>query len=319
MMTNTPQRSGKSATTVTDSRHDYTETRPDKVEQWMQWADDNGVLAPALILYKWVSTNAPHKSYKNRSLGVKLKDDCIHVKNLITGECINFFDGKSDSSGLSQEQQAERKRLAAHTRKLHEVGRQKGAREAAKLASQMWANGYSSGEHRYVDKKQLVGIHNARIDSITGELLVPMWVHGIGLVNVQRIYQNGEKRFLKGGRVKGAYSVIGSLDNNTRVLICEGWATGATLHELYGLPVVVAFNAGNLMAVARVLRSQFPTFEITFCSDDDRQTRKNPGLTKAVEAADAIGARIALPELCKCCKCTDYNDLAQCGMRCSRG
>lgn len=259
------------------------------------------------------------KNQRNQSASVRWTDDsqALHWSDYVHGENGTVFaDSRRtySSAEIAQNLQVNKERT-----KRREAEQDKQHSRIAKLAQEMWANGFASGDHLYIENKQLVSLHNARIDAKTGELLIPMCVHGVGLVNVQRIYQNGEKRFLKGGRITGAYSVIGSIEGNTRVLICEGWATGATLHELYDLPIVVAFNAGNLMAVARVLRSQFPTFAITFCGDDDRQTPKNPGRTKAIEAAEAIGAAIALPELCKCCKCSDYNDLAQCGMRCDRG
>ncbi|MFC7556311.1 hypothetical protein ACFQU7_34900 [Pseudoroseomonas wenyumeiae] len=40
------------------------------------------------------------------------------------------------------------------------------------------------------------------------------------------------------------------LKPGTPLLVAEGYATGATLHEATRLPVVVAFNAGNLAAAA---------------------------------------------------------------------
>ena len=40
--------------------------------------------------------------------------------------------------------------------------------------------------------------------------------------------------------------------------IAEGFATGASIHEATGLPVAVAFNAGNLEPVAKALRKQVP-------------------------------------------------------------
>ena len=146
-----------------------------------------------------------------------------------------------------------------------------------------------------------------------------MWVSGVGLVNLQRIAPDGTKRFMAGARVKGAYSVIGSLNDAERVIICEGWATGASLFELHGLPVVVAFNAGNLMPVCQALRSRFENLAVVVAGDDDRQNRVNTGRQKAIEAAEAIGATLLFPGLCQCCKCTDWNDHAACSRRCGRG
>ena len=208
---------------------------------------------------------------------------------------------------------------AETARRKAEAERQALQERAARQAQDMWRSGESTSTHAYITHKQLSGLYNARIDAHSGALLIPMWVSGVGLVNVQSIYPDGSKLFLKGGRVKSAYSLIGSLNDADRVLIAEGWATACTLFELHGLPVVVAFNAGNLMDVCQALRSRFTDITVIVAGDDDRQTIGNPGRRKAIEAAEAIGATLAFPDLCKCCTCTDHNDRAICDRRCGRG
>ena len=61
-------------------------------------------------------------------------------------------------------------------------------------------------------------------------LLIPL-THNGDLVNVQRIQADGSKRFLSGGRVKGCCSPLGMIQPGEPLYLCEGWATGATLHE----------------------------------------------------------------------------------------
>ena len=218
---------------------------------------------------------------------------------------------KAESHRLYREAKARKKQTDAEREQLQN--------QIAKVARQMWADGYASGEHRYVNSKQLTGLNGARIDANTGALLIPMWMHGVGLINLQVIDQNGSKRFLKNGKVAGAYSVIGRLDKAERVLVCEGWATGASLFEKYDSPVVIAFNAGNLMQVCRSLRVRFENIAVVVAGDDDRQSTPNIGRFKAIKAATAIGAQLAWPELCQCCKCTDHNDAIICARRCGRG
>ena len=41
-------------------------------------------------------------------------------------------------------------------------------------------------------------------------------------------------------------------------LIAEGYATAASLHEATGLPVIVAFDAGNLLPVAQAIHKRYP-------------------------------------------------------------
>jgi phage/plasmid primase-like uncharacterized protein len=46
------------------------------------------------------------------------------------------------------------------------------------------------------------------------------------------------------------------------------------------LPVVVAFNAGNLLPVARALRERVPETRIVVLADDDHGTEGHPGEAK---------------------------------------
>lgn len=62
-----------------------------------------------------------------------------------------------------------------------------------------------------------------------------------------------------------------------------------------GCAVAVAFNCGNLLAVARALRAKFPAVRLVLCADDDIRTPGNPGLTRAREAARAVGGFVAVP------------------------
>jgi putative DNA primase/helicase len=67
----------------------------------------------------------------------------------------------------------------------------------------------------------------------------------------QRIYADGSKYFMLGGRVAGCYFPLFSRNvaKDELVVVCEGFATGAAITQETGLPVIVAFNAGNLKAV----------------------------------------------------------------------
>ena len=94
------------------------------------------------------------------------------------------------------------------------------------------------------------------------------------------------------------------------LLICEGYATGATLHESTGHAVAVAFNAGNLKPVAMALRDRYPDFRLILAADNDRHTPGNPGLTKANEAALVVGGLVAAPEFDDDEPGSDWNDWA---------
>jgi putative DNA primase/helicase len=142
-------------------------------------------------------------------------------------------------------------------------------------------------------------------------LLVPLTDTTGTLWNLQTITTDGTKRFMKSGRITGLSSLIGDPgDDPARVLICEGWATGATLHSEAGSPVYCAMNCGNLKPVALAVRARFPDADIIICGDDDRHTEGNPGRTKAIDAAAVIGGRVTFPTFAPDETGSDFNDLA---------
>ncbi len=126
-----------------------------------------------------------------------------------------------------------------------------------------------------------------------------------------------DKTFLAGGKIAGGYFPIKEQAEDERpLLICEGYATGASLHHAsaeaslppFAYSVLVAFTAGNLKAVARMARERYPEREIIVCADNDLSTPGNPGVKAATEAAKAIGGRVAVPQISDGGK-ADFNDI----------
>jgi uncharacterized protein (DUF927 family) len=191
-------------------------------------------------------------------------------------------------------------------RKAEDAKRKAEAREKAGL---IWAEAVPCTEHPYLTRKH-IGANGARL--YKGMLVIPMRAGNV-IHSLQFIGADGEKRFLTGGRVSGCYCSIGSLKDAVALCIAEGFATGATIHEATGYPVAVAFNAGNLGAVAKGMRDKFPGLTLIVCADDDCRTDGNPGLTKATEAARAVGGLLAVPDFGpdRPEGATDFNDLHQ--------
>jgi len=138
-----------------------------------------------------------------------------------------------------------------------------------------------------------------------GFLLIPMRDQAGALWNVQSIRADGQKRFLRGGRVMGCYCPVGGPVEG-HVIVCEGWATGKSLHEATGVPVAVAFSAGNLDPVARIMREKYPAARITIAADNDvKPDGSNPGVSAATLAAQAVDGYLAIPPVPG-----DFNDYA---------
>lgn len=143
-------------------------------------------------------------------------------------------------------------------------------------------------------------------------LVLPVVDFNRQLTSLQFIDPDGKKLLLSGGRKQGCFIPVNRPEQAAMVLICEGWATGATLAENYPQAVVLAaIDAGNLKAVATGARTFWPDAEIVVCGDDDRGTLGNPGATAARAAAIAAGAKLAMPEWPEGSPLhlTDFNDL----------
>ena len=75
--------------------------------------------------------------------------------------------------------------------------------------------------------------------------------------------------------------------------LCEGYATGVSLHMATQKPVAVAFDAGNLEIVAEKLREKFPHAQIVICADTDHAVKRD-GRVNNVGVERARLARLKL-------------------------
>jgi putative DNA primase/helicase len=99
------------------------------------------------------------------------------------------------------------------------------------------------------------------------QLVIPVLGTDSQPMSYQRIDPIGGKRFAPGAPVAGGWFAIKG--DSGPLLVCEGIATGMSLHQANGHTVLVAFSAGNLEKVARMARERYPERQIILCADDD--------------------------------------------------
>ena len=183
--------------------------------------------------------------------------------------------------------------------------------QASESALKRWNAAMPCTKHSYLMAKGVKG-HGVKAEP-DGFLIVPMRDTAGKLWNIERINpaDSKYKRGLHGGRRTGCYHGIGKPAG--RLIVCEGYATGASLHEATGDAVAIAFNAGNLEAVAVALRAKYPALVLVVAADDDHLTDGNPGKANAKAAAQAVGGLLAVPSFPagRPDKATDFNDLHQ--------
>lgn len=167
----------------------------------------------------------------------------------------------------------------------------------------------ATNENPYLKRK---GVNAYGLKSFKDSLLVPVQDMAGTIHGLQFIAADGSKKYKTGTNKAGHFFKIGKSKDNT-IMISEGYATGASIHEATGQAVVIAFDSGNLLAVCQVIRSKFPDIKIIIAADDDHATEGNPGLTKATEAARVVNGLLAIPAFPdnRGPKDTDFNDLAR--------
>ncbi|GHU20032.1 hypothetical protein FACS189475_08270 [Betaproteobacteria bacterium] len=240
----------------------------------------------------------------------------LHLDGIPAGGFENWRDGlgwqnwRADIGRiLTPDEEAAHKAITEAARRAREADDTKRKSEAREACAHTWNKAKpASKDHPYLALKG-VESYGLKVTG-NGQLLIPLRDAAGTLHSLQFIGTDGTKRFKTGGRKHGCYFSIGKPDGV--LCICEGYATGASIHEATGHAVAVAFDAGNLLPIAKALRAKLPDVKIIVCADDDWKTEGNPGLTKAKEAARVVGGLLAVPDFGtdRPDRVSDFNDMA---------
>ena len=281
----------------------------DAVDQFKQAIEAAGLTAPDTIIPgHWHKFPGLQKNAKNKAAYCFMFDD---MRGGVFGDFSSGMETTWQAANskpyTAEERGVHRARIAAiqAQRDAEQVQRQQ---NASRSATVILANTSPARSHEYLTARGIQP-HGVRCDGV--RLLIPMRDTSGAVQSLQTITPDGEKRFHSGGKVTGCYFGIGKPDD--LVIVCEGFATGASIRESTGHAVAVAFNAGNLQPVAVALHSKYPGLKIIIAADDDHLTTGNPGMTKARAAAQAVGGFLAVPSFPadRPDKATDFNDLHQ--------
>lgn len=190
---------------------------------------------------------------------------------------------------------------------------------ARKAVSQLEAARPANSQHPYLVGKG-VAAHSIQQDA-NDRLMVPIADLKGTITSIQTIAADGTKSFLSGGKIAGGQHLIGDNDPARPLYIAEGYATGATIHELTGETVSVAFNVGNLRTIAEQARELWPDRPIIIAGDNDQgntlrtfpdgRPLPNIGAIKAQEAAQAVNGIAVIPPDAASPRNVDWNDHMQ--------
>lgn len=215
----------------------------------------------------------------------------------------------SDNGQLSAEGvEVLKKRIAEEERKIereHEKG--------AMAACFFWDTGEEIFTHEYLRKKKVKshGLKICTLGPYKNWLMVPGYNSDKDIRTINYINADGEKRFEASAEKKGTFFSIPG--NGKKIIICEGYSTGATIHQDTGHTVIVSFDAGNLFPVSKIIREKNRETEIVIAADNDQWKPEigNTGVDAGTNAAIEIDAKLTIPKFKDLTtRPTDFNDLS---------
>lgn len=264
--------------------------------------DKHGETSGVYVLH---SDGFPAGYFQNWRTGVKLSWR-FNATNL-TQEQRDYL----NSDEYRKAEEAKRKKRDAEDRK-----RKAEASENARIRYESYLDGDFS--HEYLQRKAVDRYDGVRLDINENRLVIPLRNIEGKLLSLQWIYADGTKKFYYGAPLEGAFFgiTLDRLNNeNNILLLAEGYATAAKVHQLTGLPVVAAMTCGNLESVAKAIKGKYKDAKIVVMADNDKKTelekRINPGLDKARELVKkGLAVGVAAPEFENATDGTDWDDYA---------
>lgn len=196
-------------------------------------------------------------------------------------------------------------RRMAEANALRDAEQARGREVAASTVATIWADCTGADPaHPYLQRKGIQP-HGARVTG-DGRLVVPLYTPDGALSSLQYIDADGGKLYHAGGQTGGCFWMVGAADDLGAIYVAEGFATAATIHDVTGRPVAVAYSASNLPAVTGALRETHGAVqELVIVADNDAS---GVGQKYADQAAAKHGARVIMPPVAG-----DANDYAQAG------
>lgn len=281
---------------------------------------------------------------------------------------------KPKAREVSADEVAAHKKFMEESRRQAAAADKAAADRAAEWANAVWLTCREvtdNDDHDYLGRKQMAAAHGARLfESLDGVMLAgadkddyQKLARYIGALVVPMCDDHGRRRGLqfilsrarhkdliaardykdkdywpRGLANDGLHYVIGGAMHDVG-LVCEGFATAASLYEAAGIPVAVAFDAGGVPKVGELIwKFRKKRINLLYCADDDwlqrcaacRQPtpvaeaacahcgephgKGNAGVAKAREAAGATAGAWLIPTFSAPRPAdkkgpTDFNDL----------
>ncbi|WP_211212219.1 DUF5710 domain-containing protein, partial [Kiloniella laminariae] len=173
---------------------------------------------------------------------------------------------------MTEQERDVMKAKAAETKALREKDLAESQDKAAKKAFAIWKNTRGWADENNAEYLKTKGVKGYGIKvNQRGDLVIPLRDMDNRIHSLQTITPEG-KFFTENSRKSGLMHVVDpmkDLEITDRIFIAESYGTGTSVFEMTRKPTVVAFDSGNLKAVAEEVRKKHPKAEIIIAADND--------------------------------------------------
>ena len=218
------------------------------------------------------------------------------------------WSAKPESEFTKEEKAAYRQRMAdaKAKRDADQAKRQAAAAALAQTILDAAQPATATDDHLYLTRKLVSAYAGVRVGDwpqrqAVNALLIPFSIDG-RLTTIEAIAETGSligdsgKDWLAGGLKRGASFQIGDVEQSELLSFCEGYSTGASVHEATCFPMVVCGDAGNLIHVAKSYRAKYANKRFVFAADNDLGKDTNTGLNAASTASQAVSGVVVVPD-----------------------
>lgn len=262
-----------------------------------EWMTDEGVMLVGTYgVFEGDNSNTNKIDLSKRC------ESCGHEMPLKAKACPSCGSKAFKSRELTAEQKAAFKAKQAADKKRADAERRAETERAARWAGAVWfaSKECTPADHDYFGRKHIDRTCGARIypgnegvmldgsekedyqylGQFAGALVIPMCnadgkVFGVQFILSREKHQaiisrtGRDKEFWPAGMsLEGKFFMVGGIPSDI-AMITEGYATGVSMHMATGMPVGIAFTAGNLGPVTTTLRKHYKRARFLIGADDD--------------------------------------------------
>ena len=205
------------------------------------------------------------------------------------GVQVNFRSDMGRELSAAEQMETTRRQREAREARASEQRLKQSA--TANAVEEIWRGGMAaSGDHPYLARKG-IGPNGARVTP-DGRLMLPLYSYAGEIASLQYIDADGGKKYQPGGLTKACSNIIGNTEGAKRLYIAEGFATAATIHEVTGSPVAVAYSASNLPEITSQWRERLgQSVSIIVVADNDES---GLGKSYADQSSAKYGAAVVM-------------------------